>query len=774
MSMYFGMTGRARTKGDGHPLPPAVILVALVMALATNAGAQDGLCELPLTVPEVGEVELTLQPNSRGPGILVSWPEPAAEGSTCRSLIDTTGVGIPVDLTGFYTDQFDRTLTFTFNTSGTVSSGNVDRFVCRWNNANISRTGRIGGEINLSNSGGLWLRDGGGTWTQRNAGLPVYLPYTNLVDMAAGDDGVLMVVVSRGAQPRNDPQGVYRFVPGGAWEEVGAADFGRRRRLTSIAMRPSNSDLVAVGGRSDGLFVSSDGGTTFERWTRELDPDFGNPPASFEVTALSWTETRLLVSVLNFGSFVSTDDGANFSRIAALGLTHVRSFEEDPGNSDRIVAGINSGGVRESVDGGATWTALNGNMPGGSALPTVLTVDLDPGDPAAIVIGTLNQGIWFTTDRGANWFEATTPFDDDQQYPIKPEIWDFVRDDGILLGMADGFGLLESADEGQTWTLVPGQPANRKGRRLLVTDAGLLRPSYGGGIYLPFTPVPISASQTAAETDPQYLGLDFGMSIAFGPGTVTLVDNTGDGEPDPRSFRVVGQTYQGWIVWRSERGDPDNMAMIGRFDKNNPETCIEGYCGDDSFVQLPNCFSERRAACFTFDGEGKVSFFDGDVYNGFTYFYSVTPFDYGDVSLITDPISLTQPLIFPGRFPGDPQAEGDGNRQSFQVNAAAEAALDGQEIYVYPNPLRREAGIAGSEGEEVIWTNLPPLSKIEVFTLAGDHVATLPEESSPQQGGNIYWITRNDAEELLSAGIYIWRVIMPERGDFWGKLVIIR
>ena len=50
----------------------------------------------------------------------------------------------------------------------------------------------------------------------------------------------------------------------------------------------------------------------------------------------------------------------------------------------------------------------------------------------------------------------------------------------------------------------------------------------------------------------------------------------------------------------------------------------------------------------------------------------------------------------------------------------------------------------------------------------------LPEEGAPQQGSNIYWITRNDDDRLLSSGIYIWRVIMPERGDFWGKLVIIR
>jgi hypothetical protein len=38
----------------------------------------------------------------------------------------------------------------------------------------------------------------------------------------------------------------------------------------------------------------------------------------------------------------------------------------------------------------------------------------------------------------------------------------------------------------------------------------------------------------------------------------------------------------------------------------------------------------------------------------------------------------------------------------------------------------------------------------------------------------MYWLTRNEDNELLASGIYIWKIEMPERGDFWGKLVIIR
>jgi len=219
-------------------------------------------------------------------------------------------------------------------------------------------------------------------------------------------------------------------------------------------------------------------------------------------------------------------------------------------------------------------------------------------------------------------------------------------------------------------------------------------------------------------------------------------------------------------------------VMIGRYDKNNPETCIEGYCGDENFVLLPNCFNERRAACFDFSVPGQVSFYDDDVFNGFSYYYAVTPFDFGDISQVLDPVSIDTPMVFPNRFSGDDYGLGDGlgNRFDIQVNIDAAASMDGEEIYAYPNPLRLGSGIVGGEGEEVIWTNLPPESRIQIFTLAGDEIAELPADAQEQQqlGGNMYWVARNNDGHLLASGIYIWRVIMPERGDFWGKLVIVR
>jgi hypothetical protein len=151
-----------------------------------------------------------------------------------------------------------------------------------------------------------------------------------------------------------------------------------------------------------------------------------------------------------------------------------------------------------------------------------------------------------------------------------------------------------------------------------------------------------------------------------------------------------------------------------------------------------------------------------------------------------EPTALSNDQLFSPRFPSsytvnlDPEVVrdpaspfwGTGNLVPFQVNVEAAPPLDGPEIYCYPTPLRRGAGLPGQEGEQVVFTNLPPGSRVKVFTVDGDVVADIGPEN--QQLSNMYWITRNEDNRLISSGVYIWKVEMPQRGSYWGKLIIIR
>lgn len=751
-------------------------VVAVVAALvAVGAGAQGQVCTLPLDAPATADIHANLESNVRGVGLRLTWPAPEDEASTCVALLDTAALGIDIAVTGQYTDDFDRMLNFVFVDSGVVASSTRNRVVVTWENVNRSSTGSVGGEINLSNTGGLWRYTfDNAQWTQRTDGLPRFLAYLDLDAFARGTNS-LLVAISSGNRPGITPHGLYRSVGDGPWQEVGAATFGTSRVINKVAVDPLDDSRFAVGTMQNGVYVTADGGQTFVPWAPSTNP----------VSALVWTGARLYAAVVGSGLY-STEDGSNWTEYATLRvpsnldsadpvstIPQINEVVEDPASANHIYVVLRDHALYHSTDAGATWSSLGGDLV--VADPDRLNAWKYTGsslhaDDDLLVLGTLNQGLWRSVNGGQNWTQADAP---SNSLSEQPDYVDIVAADGGLVAQGDEYGLVRSDDNGATWTLFADQITNRNAVQILLdTDGSLLLPTWGGGIYVAGTPIPLSATIQSGVTSPEYFDLQLGLEFAFGPGEV--FGRSADGAFLGQAFRLNAQDYQGWIVWRSDRDRADEMTMIGRFDKNNPESCILGFCGDDSYVVIPGCFSERRASCFDFSVPGQISFFDGDVYNGFTYYYAVTPYDYGDVSMITDPVSLAAPLVHPNRYPGDQAGtgNGEGNRFFFEVNEAVQPAEDGQEIYVYPNPLRRGAGIVGGEGDEVRWANLPPNSRIEVFTLAGDKLAALDGESQHQ--GNMYWATRNDDGTQLASGIYIWRCIMPQRNDFWGKLIIIR
>ncbi len=276
------------------------------------------------------------------------------------------------------------------------------------------------------------------------------------------------------------------------------------------------------------------------------------------------------------------------------------------------------------------------------------------------------------------------------------------------------------------------------------------------------TPIALSDTYNSTTT-PNLRDLDLGLEITIGNGSLL------PGE----QFTLKCQTFQGWAVWRSHSNDMNNMSLLGIYDRTNPEDCIEGYCGDVSYELLPNCFAAKKAACFNFDTPGSVRFFDQEVYEGFSYYYAVTSFDYGNTALSTNE-SLTNAMVFSPRWEGDLNSpySGVGNFTTIQVNSVPATPTTGELIYVYPNPLREGAGLPGTEGEMVVFTNLPEGSRVRVFTTSGDDVIDLGPDN--QVGSNIRWRTVNRESERVSAGVYLYKVEMPEREDFWGRLVIIR
>lgn len=774
--MKFGSEGLRRGLAAG----------ALVLAMAAGSAAfaqtppaMCGADSLYLYSPATLATKLA---TSGRPGVTLSWPDLDPAQVTCFALTDTAGLDFDVTATGGFRDRVDRQLLFTAANDGQIGAAQPTNLIFNWVSEGSSTYGRLAGVLNLANNGGFrrWS-DAGGAWSTENAGLPFTWRQVNCVALAKGADGVLLAGLTRGSAPQGDPTGLWRY-SGGAWTRLAPELFGAGNLITAIAVAPGSSSRFAVGTASRGLYVTNDGGQTFTQWRGELDP---TAPAAtaYRVSALEWNSTRLVCAVTNFGVFVSTTDGASFvassfrvpfNRDApALGLAipDVRDIASDPADPSRLVAALWSHACYESTDGGLTWSNRYGDLSvivpelPGTWVRNGAAVEIVAGSPATLLLGVAQRGLYRSTDDGATW---TLVGQDAQPPAVELQQFSFVNVPGRPGSVAvfeDGHGLLNSDDGGATWALAAAQPPLDLGLHLLPGEAAgdLLLGSWGGGVYLPGSVLPLFETYTSDTTPASLRSLDLGLNVTVGAGTVARGD----------AFRIKAQTFQGWAVWRSLEADPDQMTLIGLYDRVNPEDCIIGYCGDESYQIVPRCFAAKRAACFEFSTPDTVRFFDDEIYNGFGYNYAVTSFDYGNTALAS-PENNAASLIFSPRWAGDAASPfpGLGNRVYLQVNEPAQGPLEGEEIYAFPNPVRGGAGFPGAEGERVAITNLPDGARVRIFTVAGDDVRNLGPEQ--QSGGQIYWLTDNHEGEPVAPGVYLYKVEMPQREPYWGRIVVIR
>ncbi len=769
------------------PVTFAVVLLGLVAA-GTPVSAQTppevcALDSLYLLSPAADGMRVTLSRTGRF-GAVVQWVPPADDISTCAALIDTAGLGIAMSVEGDYRDDFDRIFKFTTTNGGVVGSTVEHGPRFDWANQNQEQTGRVIGAINLGNDGGVFGLDAAGQWQHYNDGLPAYLSRVDVLVMAAapGVPGRLAVYIedhqSRGVWLRPSADEPWRRIAPDLFRDGQPVT----EAITALAFSPEDPQTLVVGTIDRGLFVSHDGGETFTQHRDDIEAT--GLWDRRRVTVLHWRQgDQLLVGINDLGLYVSTDGGDSYQPLTGLRVPQFFPIGGDlvapevlsllDLGGGRVLAGVARFGLYQTTDGGINWTRIWRDQDPENPVPVdVSAILVDETDPQVIWMGTASQGLWRSSDGGTSWnLEDVDGIDTDASLQILA----LLRDPGQdrYVAVVTGGTLLSRPLGGTAWSADLSGP----GIQTLVTAAAgsvdgfhLWLATRGGGIYEPGTPIRLSDTIIDAQTDPEYQDFDFGLELVFGPGEIALDPATQD-----RSFSLVMQDFQGYAVWRASVADPHQMELIGLYDKNNPETCIEGYCGDESVHIVPGCFHEKRAACFDFSDPDTARFFDGDIFDGFVYYYAVTTFDYGNTAL-ANPQSLTADMLFSPRFLGDDLSPfpGEGNIVQFRVNLPADDEAPAEEVYVVPNPLRlTSSGLATAiRGEEVMFKNLPPQSHVQVFTVDGDLIADLGPER--QEGRNMSWITRNEDGQLLASGVYIYRVEVSGRDDYYGKLVIIR
>ena len=147
-------------------------------------------------------------------------------------------------------------------------------------------------------------------------------------------------------------------------------------------------------------------------------------------------------------------DGDGWAVTFALREPGTYSVTVDPADRDTVYAGLRESGVRQSADGGHTWSDCS------PPERNVYSVAVSPAD-GAVYAGTEPSALFRSDDRGTSWIELTAL----QELPSRPT-WSFpprpwtshVRwiapspNDGdlLLVGIELG-GLMRSTDRGESW-----------------------------------------------------------------------------------------------------------------------------------------------------------------------------------------------------------------------------------------------------------------------------------------------------------------------------------
>ncbi|RKZ19793.1 hypothetical protein DRQ50_01395 [bacterium] len=731
-------------------------------------------------------------------GLLVGWDNPGLDDASCFALRGVDSLDVAVEAEGGFGDKVDRVLRFTISGSGTVGADQPGQLLLGWRNEGPSTYGNMAGFINLANNGGAAVWDAAGLqWNRANTALPMSWRQANFMDLAMTRDGTMWASLTAGQTADTAPQGLFRN-SGAGWSAVADSLFGTTRLVTVVAAEPDSVDRIVVGTLRDGFFISTDGGSSFTQWSSQLGAGMENPPETFRVTAVDWTGSRVLVAVRAVGLFISNNNGVDFvdtglrvpddldKTSPTMVLPEANQLLTDPADSDHILVSLRFHGCYESIDGGVNWHDLYGDLlvpdplDNGAWVRSALSVGIDPSDGQTLVMAAEQWGLYRTTNGGLNWnlvAEEVQPESVGQLRRI--EILADPSTPGRMYAMEDGWSLISSDDAGATWTHFDPQPTLNTSLAMAMRPGGdggsFVVGTWNGGLYETGSAIAISETYST-ETSPELRDLDLGLFLRFNSGTMD--DHADDPALPADAFELVGQTYQGWAVWRSTDDAPDDMILVGKFDRVNPEACIAGFCGDLNFQPLPQCYHSTRAACFGQDEDGKIWFFDSEVYNAFRYNYAVTAFDYANTAEIT-PQNLPRDMIISPRWNGDTRSifsgapyNGAGNRTKHAVDRTTEPVAGGEGVYVFPNPLRNDAGIPGEEGRTVVFTNLPDGARVRIFTTAGDDVINLGSDN--MSGGQIRWKSENRNGESVAAGVYLYKVEVEGRDDLWGRLVIIR
>lgn len=262
-----------------------------------------------------------------------------------------------------------------------------------------------------------------------------------------------------------------------AWQSVGPSNIGGR--VTSLALDPSNTNIIYAGAAAGGVWKSTDAGATWSNIFNEspsigallLDPT--NPSILYVGTGEA-NPGGIAIYPGN-GIWRSTDAGQSWTNLGLQNTGQIGKIAIHPTVPSRIFVSAlgryrsrtQDRGIFRSTDSGLTWSrVLFVNDTTGAC-----DVLIDPSNPNRIlaamwtryrpmtysVIAGPSSGLWLSTDAGDSWTQITEGFPFNNANLGRVSLAFSESNPNVVYALAANrtvaMGIYKSTDSGNSWSL---------------------------------------------------------------------------------------------------------------------------------------------------------------------------------------------------------------------------------------------------------------------------------------------------------------------------------
>ncbi|HEX2774001.1 MAG TPA: hypothetical protein VHN18_16445, partial [Micromonosporaceae bacterium] len=240
--------------------------------------------------------------------------------------------------------------------------------------------------------------------------------------------------------------------------------------ISTVAVDPTNPDVVYLGHAAGANYKSTDGGLTWTQLTIPTQANFAS-----DLIEIAPSDPRIIYATDAPSLLRSSDAGATWQGTNGY-LSSVTDIAIHPTNPQILYAGTQFDSVQRSSDGGRTWTT-------GTGLPDlgVNAVAVDRSQPTTVYAGTAEPGtLYRSIDSGATWQRLSVS-------GVSGAVLDIVSADAGKVYVGTQYaGVYRSLDRGATWLHRTAGIRGTDVRDLLVMPAApntIFAATYGDGVH---------------------------------------------------------------------------------------------------------------------------------------------------------------------------------------------------------------------------------------------------------------------------------------------------